>query len=170
MKLKLIIDDTLLKPFYQQTFSKTLLIYPDALLSQAPTVTRLLSFVFESFKFVLLDQLKPALLYLCTHDGFLLPPNAAVADCLDQNQVVRLMSVKAPPSKPQVDLFGVKHPPAKKVVLDVKSSDSSEESSSSSSSSSSEEIAKRKRDVKAVEKAKTKEKKIDKKAMVEKIT
>jgi len=81
MKYKLLIDKALLRPQYQSTLHRSLLVCPVAL----PDIKDLLRFVYSSFTFALLEAVKPDDLFLSTDDEFLLPPNAKVELALEPN-------------------------------------------------------------------------------------
>ena len=91
MRLKLLISECLLKPFYQPTFAKTLLVYPG---EPTHSVTDLLAFIFKNFSFALVDLVQPSQLYLTTDDGFLLPPKTVITECLEKDQAIKLIAVK----------------------------------------------------------------------------
>ena len=91
MKYKLIIDKSLLKAQYQQTLSRSLLVCPDTVID----IKDLLKFAYKTFSFAINDQIVDSSdLYLCTEDDFLLPPNAKADLALDQNQIIKLNSIK----------------------------------------------------------------------------
>ena len=72
MKYKLLISPSILKPYYQVSLAKTLVVYSST--KKEDRVKNLLEFIFDSYKFAL--DAKPEQLYLSTEDDFLLPPNA----------------------------------------------------------------------------------------------
>ena len=55
----------------------------------------LLKFAYKTFSFAINDQIVDSSdLYLYTEDDFLLPPNAKADLALDQNQIIKLNSIK----------------------------------------------------------------------------
>ena len=90
MKYKLLIEKPMLRPQYQSTLHRSLLVCPVAL----PDIKDLLRYVYSTFAFALPDAVKPDDLFLSTEDDFLLPPNAKVELALEPNQIIKLSSVR----------------------------------------------------------------------------
>ncbi len=102
MKFRLIVDPRLLKPHCRLTLARSLLVLPSQAAqpdfhAAVADVRDLLKYAFESLSFALQPEAAdPSELFLATEDGFLLPPNARIDCALEDNQVIRMSSVKAP--------------------------------------------------------------------------
>jgi hypothetical protein len=106
-KVRLIIDIKLLRSFDEIPvyLTKTVVPLQPHFNACERTITELLSLIYVQFKKYFDCSVNPEKLYLTDIDGFFLPPNAFVVDCLSESDTIKITSSSSKITEAQTSLF-----------------------------------------------------------------
>ena len=106
-RVRLIIDIKLLRSFDEipEYLTKTIVPLQPHFNACERSITELLSLIYVQFKKYFDPAVNPEKLYLTDIDGFFLPPNAFVSDCISESDTIKITTSNSQNTDSQMSLF-----------------------------------------------------------------